>query len=59
MDEERAALTRIRILRRDGYRCLWRTVRGRTCGSPASNIGSRPADDEIVALCFEHSLPGS
>jgi hypothetical protein len=55
---ERAALLRVRVLRRDGYRCRWATGRrARPCGAPASLVGSRPADDEIVALCLSHGLP--
>ncbi len=53
---ERAALLRVRVLRRDSYRCQYRTSKGLPCGAPAPLVGSRPADDEIVALCLEHSL---
>lgn len=57
MDEEEAALQRIRILRRDGYACKWRTEPyAPVCGAPAPCVGTRPADDEIVALCRSHSL---
>lgn len=61
MDEpkERAALLRIRVLRRDAYRCQWQVRRGQPCSAPAALVGSRPSDDEIVALCFRHALPGS
>lgn len=54
---EREALRRIRILRRDSYRCRFATDSSRPCGAPASMIGTRPVDDEVVALCLRHSLP--
>lgn len=54
---ERAALLRVRVLRRDSYRCQHKaSERGRLCGSPAAFIGGRPADEEIVALCLKHHL---
>lgn len=55
-EREAVALTRIRILRRDGYRCRFRVGRGAPCGVPASMIGSRPGDDTIVSLCLAHAV---
>lgn len=55
---EAAALLRVRVVRRDGYRCRFQTgPRKPPCGAPASHVGSRPVDDEIVALCLSHALP--
>lgn len=54
-EREAVALERIRILRRDAYRCGYRVKREAPCGAPASLIGSRPADDDIVALCGHHA----
>lgn len=59
MDErEERALLRIRVLRRDGYRCGHRDPESRrACGKPASLVGSgRTAEPEAepVALCLRH-----
>lgn len=54
---EQAALLRLRVLRRDGYQCMWAPrVTHSTCGLPAPFIGARPSDDAIVALCLKHSV---
>lgn len=45
------ALVRIRVLRRDGYRCKARSGYT-TCGQPAPHVGT--VDGEAVALCPAH-----
>lgn len=56
-DEERALL-RLRVLRRDGYRCRHRNgPRARLCGAFAGWVGTDPEEGEIVALCLAHA-PG-
>lgn len=57
MSEEEAALLRIRVLRRDEYRCRWRHREGSPmCGEHAPNIGTTLHSDAIVALCIRHHL---
>ena len=53
---ERLALQRVRVLRRDGYRCQDRTgLRKALCGARAGRVGPRSTDQEIVALCTTHA----
>lgn len=47
------ALVRIRVLRRDGYRCMARTTGRAVCGRPAPYVGKDA--DEVVALCPVHA----
>lgn len=46
------ALTRIRVLRRDGYRCMAREGMY-TCGKPAPGVGMD--GDHLVAMCPVHA----
>lgn len=53
---ERLALQRVRVLRRDGYRCREvLTPRKAICGARAGRVGPRSTDQEIVALCHSHA----
>lgn len=52
-------LRRIRVLRRDGYRCQARDSRGITCGRPANQVDHiQPGRDDTLenlqALCRWH-----
>lgn len=49
------ALLRIRVLRRDSYRCRATTPRKAICGARASQVGQRSTDGEFVALCPLHA----
>lgn len=54
-DEERATL-RIRVLRRDSYRCMARhEPHTPICGAFTSQVGPDPDTGEIVALCPSHA----
>lgn len=46
------ALTRIRVLRRDGYRCMVRTPARGVCGAPAPVVG--PHEGQLIAMCTVH-----
>ena len=57
---ERLALQRVRVLRRDGYRCkAHRSPRKAICGARAGRVGPRSTDQEIVALCPTHATEAS
>ena len=57
MDEEQAALTRIRVLRAASYRCGYRAYADSAmCGRYASHVGMQSVDERLVALCLEHAL---
>jgi hypothetical protein len=47
------ALTRIRVLRRDGYRCQAREGYV-MCGRPASQVGATGDSRLPVSLCAHH-----
>lgn len=46
--------TRIRVLRRDSYRCQF-PEGYRLCGVPASQVGTPEGQLEEVALCLVHA----
>lgn len=51
------ALIRVRVIRRDQYRCQWRHRPGMPpCGEYAPMVGTTLYSDDIVALCLRHSL---
>lgn len=50
---------RLRVLRRDGYRCQWRMSDGGLCGHPASDVdhlerGENHDESNLRALCRWH-----
>lgn len=54
-DEERAWL-RIRVLRRDAYRCKARLAQHAPfCGAFACLVGVDPFSGEVVTLCTDHA----
>jgi 5-methylcytosine-specific restriction protein A len=53
------ALRRLRVLRRDGYRCQARDSTGAQCGDPANQCdhivaGDDHSEDNLQALCRWH-----
>lgn len=52
------ALDRMRVLRRDSYRCRAQEPRKAICGTFASRVGPRSSDGLIVALCPAHAPEG-
>lgn len=59
MDAQESTARRMRVLRRDGYRCHRRTGVGAPCGRPAAFVaridpsGGRDIDN-LHAVCREH-----
>lgn len=49
------ALTRIRVLRRDGYRCMHRTPQHAVCGLPARAVSDADTEEGSVPLCPAHA----
>jgi 5-methylcytosine-specific restriction protein A len=52
-------IRRVRVLRRDSYRCQARDSRGIPCGKPANQVdhiehGDNHADSNLQALCKWH-----
>ena len=55
-DDEKAALIKVRTLRRDGYRCRHREEpHTPMCGAFSREVGRDPTTDEYVALCPAHA----
>lgn len=48
-------LARIRVLRRDGYRCMHRTPTGGACGLPARVVSESDTEEGSVPLCPAHA----
>lgn len=53
------SLRRVRVLRRDGYRCQWRMSTGAPCGELANQVdhviaGDDHGLDNLQALCRYH-----
>lgn len=56
MDDEQAALIKVRALRRDGYLCQHRkNPHGPICGDFSRDVGQHPITYEYVALCPTHA----
>ena len=55
-DDEKAALLRVRTLRRDGYRCRHREKpQEPMCGAFSRDVGKDADSNEYVALCPNHA----
>lgn len=56
MDDETAALIKVRTLRHDGYRCRYReSPHGPICGAFSRDVGRDPTSEEFVSLCPAHA----
>lgn len=54
--DEARALLRIRVLRRDAYRCMFRHApQDAICGALAKAIGEDTHTGEFVTLCPSHA----
>jgi len=54
------AVRRLRVVRRDGYRCQWRTPTGIKCNAPAARVirrdpGGRFGLDNLHTVCNTHA----